>query len=146
MWNDLLHYFQTLEQRPLERMAMLVGGLLVFWIIEGAIPLLPLKYKKNKLRHAGVNFVFTVIHLIIHTGLAVIIVLLSDWCRDNGFGLVYWFSAGILLTICLLYTSDAADERSSVDLGGRRIIKKKHTGEQAMSSTHLKAAYIDSTD
>src|SRR5678815_4013322 len=30
---------------------------------------------------------------------------------------LYWF--------CLLYTSDAADERSSVDLGGRRIIKKK---------------------
>ena len=28
---------------------------------------------------------------------------------------------------CLLYTSDAADERSSVDLGGRRIIKKKTT-------------------
>ena len=28
---------------------------------------------------------------------------------------------------CLLYTSDAADERSSVDLGGRRIInKQKH--------------------
>ena len=30
-----------------------------------------------------------------------------------------------LLQGCLLYTSDAADERSSVDLGGRRIIKKK---------------------
>ena len=29
------------------------------------------------------------------------------------------------LQCCLLYTSDAADERSSVDLGGRRIIKKK---------------------
>ena len=27
---------------------------------------------------------------------------------------------------CLLYTSDAAAERSSVDLGGRRIIKKKN--------------------
>ena len=26
---------------------------------------------------------------------------------------------------CLLYTSDAADERSSVDFGGRRTIKKK---------------------
>ena len=38
------------------------------------------------------------------------------------------FSTGIKNTesgICLLYTSDAADERSSVDLGGRRIIKKK---------------------
>ena len=37
---------------------------------------------------------------------------------------------------CLLYTSDAADERSSVDLGGRRIIKKKththiHTTKQS---------------
>ena len=30
---------------------------------------------------------------------------------------------------CLLYTSDAADERSSVDLGGRRIIKKKKNTE-----------------
>ena len=30
---------------------------------------------------------------------------------------------------CLLYTSDAADERSSVDLGGRRIIKKKKRAE-----------------
>ena len=32
---------------------------------------------------------------------------------------------GTLFNRCLLYTSDAADERSSVDLGGRRIIKKK---------------------
>src|SRR5665648_1274797 len=34
-------------------------------------------------------------------------------------------SAGVV--ICLLYTSDAADEEDSVDLGGRRIIKKKKT-------------------
>ena len=31
----------------------------------------------------------------------------------------------VRIRTCLLYTSDAADERSSVDLGGRRIIKKK---------------------
>ena len=31
---------------------------------------------------------------------------------------------------CLLYTSDAADERSSVDLGGRRIIKKKNKNKK----------------
>src|SRR5665648_338744 len=31
------------------------------------------------------------------------------------------------LLSCLLYTSDAADEEDSVDLGGRRIIKKKKT-------------------
>ena len=33
---------------------------------------------------------------------------------------------------CLLYTSDAADERSSVDLGGRRIIKKKKKRKQTV--------------
>ena len=30
-----------------------------------------------------------------------------------------------LSLICLLYTSDAADDLLCVDLGGRRIIKKK---------------------
>lgn len=101
MWNEILAHFQTLEQRPLERMAILVGGLLLFWIIEGAIPLFPLKYKKTKLRHAGVNFVFTVIHLIIHTFLALFIIKLSDWCASTQFGLVYWTNANILLTIII---------------------------------------------
>ena len=39
-------------------------------------------------------------------------------------------SDGLVLEDCLLYTSDAADERSSVDLGGRRIIKKKTKNKQ----------------
>ena len=39
----------------------------------------------------------------------------------------FWYklASATLIITCLLYTSDAADERSSVDLGGRRIIKKK---------------------
>src|SRR5678810_1048140 len=46
----------------------------------------------------------------------------------------------ILRGSCLLYTSDAADERSSVDLGGRRIIKKKkkhrrHTKQHRQDNT-----------
>eukprot|EP00658_Telonema_sp_P-2_P052320 TRINITY_DN40529_c0_g1_i1.p1 TRINITY_DN40529_c0_g1~~TRINITY_DN40529_c0_g1_i1.p1 ORF type:complete len:175 (-),score=26.53 TRINITY_DN40529_c0_g1_i1:29-553(-) len=54
----------------------------------------------------------------------------SDW-RDR---LILWClysSKGSTLSSvqhdnnCLLYTSDAADEEDSVDLGGRRIIKKK---------------------
>ena len=99
MWYEILSYFETLEKRPVERMAFLVGGLLIFWIIEGAIPLIQPKYKKNKLRHAVVNFGFTVIHLIIHTFLAIIIVILSDWCKKESFGLVYWMNAGALGTV-----------------------------------------------
>ena len=49
------------------------------------------------------------------------------------FGIFYNSGKGIKLgasyKTCLLYTSDAADERSSVDLGGRRIIKKKSSNE-----------------
>ena len=37
---------------------------------------------------------------------------------------------------CLLYTSDAADERSSVDLGGRRIITKKKQEKKQKKKTH----------
>src|SRR5674536_399971 len=37
---------------------------------------------------------------------------------------------GVEANLCLLYTSDAADEEDSVDLGGRRIIKKKKKKKQ----------------
>ena len=38
--------------------------------------------------------------------------------------LISQLGAGAMSTVflCLLYTSDAGDERSSVDLGGRRIL------------------------
>src|SRR5450756_348762 len=35
------------------------------------------------------------------------------------------YDEGPIYQICLLYTSDAADDLLCVDLGGRRIIKKK---------------------
>ena len=101
MWDSILLHFDTLEQRPLERMAFIVGGLLLFGIFEGAIPLLPMHYKKSRSRHAAVNLLFTLIHLIIHTGFGIVIVLLSDWCKQHQFGLVYWIGAGTVLTIVL---------------------------------------------
>ena len=62
----------------------------------------------------------------------------SSWTRDLTVDLnatfTYGLSGDFIMNAyivednvpCLLYTSDAADERSSVDLGGRRIIKKKN--------------------
>ena len=103
MFHNLIQYFETLEQHPLQRMAILVSGLLFFWIIEGSIPLLQLQYKKSKLKHAATNFSFTVIHLVIHTFLAVLIVMVSDWCRLQQFGIVYWLNAGIGTTILIAF-------------------------------------------
>ncbi len=103
MWSAIIDYFSTLEQRPLERMLFLVGGMLLLWVIEGAIPLVALQYKKNKWRHAGINFSFTLMHLAIHTGFAVLIVLLSDLSRVNGWGLTQWLNAGTLGTIFITF-------------------------------------------
>ena len=51
------------------------------------------------------------------------------WLADGHERFAANFERGFLVDArekgCLLYTSDAADERSSVDLGGRRIIKKR---------------------
>ena len=60
-------------------------------------------------------------------------VVLGDHLDDAGvaLGLALGELAEVSdLGACLLYTSDAADERSSVDLGGRRIIKKKKSTER----------------
>lgn len=103
MLENLITYFSTLDQRPIERLSFLVGGLLFFWIIEGSIPLIQLKYKKNKVKHAAVNFGFTIIHLIIHTFLALIIIKISDWCVAHEFGLVAIFNAGTLVTIIITF-------------------------------------------
>ncbi len=105
MWDSLLHYFETLEHRPIERAIFLVGGMLALWIIEGAIPLLSMRYKKDKLHHAGINLSFTVIHLILHTALAVLILMISDWAKEKQFGLVYWLHLpvwGIILVSFLI--------------------------------------------
>ena len=48
-----------------------------------------------------------------------------NWLRARDEKLIPSARLAAMNSNCLLYTSDAADERSSVDLGGRRIIKKK---------------------
>ena len=37
MWDRIIAHFDP-GTAPLERLAFLVGGLLVFWILEGALP------------------------------------------------------------------------------------------------------------
>ena len=101
MFEKIISYFSTLEQRPVERMAFIIASMLILWIIEGAIPLLTLNYKKTKWKHAAVNLTFTVIHLIIHTGFGFFIVKLSDWAAATQFGLVYWLNASVIGTIII---------------------------------------------
>lgn len=100
---SLIQYFQNLEQRPVERLLFLVAGMLLLWIMEGAIPLFSLSYRKNKWRHAGINLSLTLIHLVIHTGFAVFIILLADAAKKYEFGFVYWINASTFLTILISF-------------------------------------------
>eukprot|EP00658_Telonema_sp_P-2_P037765 TRINITY_DN27149_c0_g1_i1.p1 TRINITY_DN27149_c0_g1~~TRINITY_DN27149_c0_g1_i1.p1 ORF type:complete len:137 (-),score=22.99 TRINITY_DN27149_c0_g1_i1:7-417(-) len=59
----------------------------------------------------------------------------TEWARVATFGHVLDLESSITgqslrYRACLLYTSDAADEEDSVDLGGSRIIKKKKKEEK----------------
>jgi sterol desaturase/sphingolipid hydroxylase (fatty acid hydroxylase superfamily) len=99
--DSILQFFNGLENRPIQRLSFFVGGMLLLWVIEGAIPLITMHYKKTKVRHAFVNLSFTFMHFVIHTLLAILILMIADWTRQEQFGLVYWLKANVIWTIII---------------------------------------------
>ncbi len=86
-----------------QRMLILWGGLVFFYLLEYAVPLLRMHY--NKLRHAGINVFFTITTLIVNVMLAFILLKASLWTEAHRFGLLYlvqlpswlFMAAGLLL-------------------------------------------------
>lgn len=79
-------YFEHIPSS--HRSAILVGGIAIFWLIEGAFPLFRFTY--NKWKHAGINILFTVTTIIINFAMAFILVRSSDWAIANDFGILQW--------------------------------------------------------
>ena len=71
--------------------------------------------------------------LIRHSSLSLTAQVTPNLCFSEAKGNIDLVVAGGIIP-CLLYTSDAADERSSVDLGGRRLINKKKKEESESES------------
>jgi hypothetical protein len=59
--EQLIQYFEHIPSA--HRAGIIIGGLTLFWIIEGIIPLANLRYSKWK--HAGLNLFFTATTIII---------------------------------------------------------------------------------
>ena len=86
---------------------ILIGGMVVFWIAEGLLPLFSFKYRK--LSHAGLNLFFTLTTMIIGFGMAALLLAASDFVSSIEFGLLYmvdmplWAQVvvGILLMDCI---------------------------------------------
>ena len=99
--ETIINYFETIPSS--HRTIILVSGLLLFWILEGVIPISRLMY--NKYRHAGVNLFFTLTTLVINLGFAFLIVKGSDWTVANHLGLFQWIGGwplGLRILIALL--------------------------------------------
>lgn len=69
------------------RAGILIGGIFVFWVMEGVIPLFSFYYKK--VRHAGINLFFTACTAVIGFGLAGVLYWVSTYVSANEFGLLY---------------------------------------------------------
>lgn len=70
------------------RAGILIGGIFLFWIIEGVFPMFEFGYKKA--RHAGINAVLTVFFVVIGLSFAGALLWASDYVTANNFGLLNW--------------------------------------------------------
>lgn len=70
------------------RSLILIGGIGLFWIAEGTLPLFQFHYRK--FRHAGINLFFTLTTAIIGFGLAGVLLLASDLVTSYQVGLLYF--------------------------------------------------------
>jgi sterol desaturase/sphingolipid hydroxylase (fatty acid hydroxylase superfamily) len=79
------------------RVALLLGGIVFFWVAEGLLPLFNFKYRK--VRHAGLNLFFTLCTAIIGFGLAGVLLAASNWVAQNEVGLLYVFDMPLYLQV-----------------------------------------------
>lgn len=77
------------------RAGILIGGIFLFWIIEGVFPLFEFGYKK--VRHAGINAVLTAFFVVIGLGFAGLLLGASQWVTANNFGVLNWISMPVWL-------------------------------------------------
>ena len=75
------------------RAGILIGGIFIFWVIEGVFPLFEFGYRK--VRHALINAVLTGIFVVIGLGFAGLLLWSSDWVTDNDFGILNWIAMPI---------------------------------------------------
>jgi sterol desaturase/sphingolipid hydroxylase (fatty acid hydroxylase superfamily) len=70
------------------RIIILMGGMVVFWLIEGYYPLFRFNYKRWK--HAGVNLVFLATTVVLNLIFGMVTIQICDYATNNHWGLLNW--------------------------------------------------------
>ena len=81
------------------RAGILVGGIFLFWVIEGVFPLFQFGYRK--VRHAAINSVLTGFFVIIGLLFASVLLSASNWVTENNVGILNWVMLPIWLQIVI---------------------------------------------
>lgn len=84
--ESIITYFETIPSK--HRSLILIGGLMLFWIVENGRPLF--KFNYNKWQHALPNFFFTLTTVIINFALAFLLLGAADWVSATNFGIINW--------------------------------------------------------
>lgn len=77
------------------RAGILVGGIFLFWILEGVFPLFQFGYKK--VHHAAKNLILNGFFLLIGLAFAGLLVWSSDYVTANEFGVLQWVTMPLWL-------------------------------------------------
>lgn len=100
--ESLIEFFENIPSAF--RAGILIGGIFIFWVIEGVFPLFEFGYKK--VRHALINGVLTGFFVVIGLGFAGLLLASSNWAVENEFGLIHWIAmpvwAQIIVGVMLL--------------------------------------------
>ena len=81
------------------RTSILLGGIVLFWILEGIIPLYSFNYKKG--RHAFLNLLFTTTTAIIGFGFAFLLLKSTEIVNEFQFGVVHFFEIPLFLEVII---------------------------------------------
>ena len=100
--ENFLAFFETMP--AWQKLAWVFACLSVSWVLEGAVPLVTLNYKKWK--HAGVNLIFLSTSLVINLLFTFATAGVFIWGAQYEFGLLYWLDlpvwAELILAVMLL--------------------------------------------
>lgn len=91
--DRLVDFFQHIHSW--QRSVILGGGLVLFWVLEGVLPLVRFRY--HKVRHAGLNLFFTLTTVIVNFAFAALIIAAADYGSRHQLGLLYLFSLPLWL-------------------------------------------------
>ena len=95
--DNLVQFFETMPSSY--RSMLLVGGLVVFWGLEGVVPLFPNTYRR--MHHAALNALLTFFQLVIAVGFGAVIVKTVAYTSQHQFGLLYQVALPVWLRVLL---------------------------------------------